>query len=210
MKLKSLLQVMALAVCTSLSAGAVAALNFDATTGFLTDTEAGRMWAFHGIGFGSSYGFPGFANAWVADLNQLAVGGYADWALPTIDAPSDGSPPPGGSGDLGRLYLNLSATVPDRSQWPFGLGATDYGGRIIFTDRPVPSTPDFWGLNFGNGAYVPVYPGNAYAYVGVMAVRPVPEPETWAMLLMGLGLGAARVITLKRRSGAANSGAGRP
>lgn len=208
--MKSIVQAMALAVCSTLSAGAVAALNYDSATGILTDTDAGRMWVSHGIGFGSSYGFPGFANDWVADLNQQKVGGYTDWALPTVAAPSDGSAPAAMSGDLGHLYLDLTAALADRGQWPFGLGAQDYGGRIIFTDSPMPGTANYWGLNFGNGAYAAVYPGNAYAYVGVMAVRPVPEPEIWVTLLIGLGVAATRLTTVRRSPTAASNATTRP
>lgn len=186
--MKPLLTALALVICTALPSTATAALKYDPATGILTDTEAQRMWLLHGIGFASSYLFPGFANEWVAELNQDEVGGYQDWALPTIAAPSDGSAPAAQSGDLGQLFVNLSADLADRSQWPLGLGAQDYGGRIIYTDSPVPGTVNYWGLNFGNGAYTSVYPGYAYAYVGVMAVRPVPEAETWTLLLAGLGL----------------------
>ncbi|MEW5788002.1 MAG: PEP-CTERM sorting domain-containing protein [Pseudomonadota bacterium] len=186
--MKTLLHALALAICAALPTPAAAALDYDPATGILTDTEAQRMWLLHGIGFGSSYGFPGFAIDWVAGLNLEKVGGYSDWALPSVEAPPDGSPPAAMGGDLGQLFVDLSTALADRSQWPFGLGAEDYGGRIIYTDDPVPGTANYWGLSFGNGAYVAVYPGNAYAYVGVMAVRPVPEAETWAMLLAGLGL----------------------
>lgn len=198
--MKNLLVAIAVVVCGAVSGGAAAALDHDPDTGILTDTGAGRMWVLHGIGFGSSYGFPGFANDWVANLNQTQLGGHTDWALPTVVAPLDGSAPPAMSGDLGTLFVSLSAELPDRTQWPFGLGAEDYGGRIIFTDSPVPGTANFWGLNFGNGAHVAVYPGNAYAYVGVMAVRPVPEPETWGMLLAGSAVGAMRLTIRRRRS----------
>ncbi len=179
----------------TLAQGAGAAISHDAGTGIMTDSTAQQAWVLHGIGFGSSYLFPGFANTWVAELNDKAYGGFANWRLPTVAAPTDGSPPDSASGDLGQLFANLSAELPDRSQWPFNLGSFDYGGNIIYSDAPVPGTVNYWGLKFGDGRYVNVYPGYAYAYVGVMAVHAVPEPQTWALMLLGL----AAVAGLRRR-----------
>ncbi len=175
------------AFCISTTQGAIASFSYDTATGILTDSTAQQMWALHGIGFGSSYLFPGFANTWIAQLNQSSYGGFDNWRLPTVTAPLDGTAPADGSGDLGQLFMDLSAAYADRSLWPFGLGSGDYGGNIIYTDAPVPNSANYWGLSFGSDRYMQIYPGNAYAYVGVMAVRPVPEPETWAMLLAGLG-----------------------
>lgn len=186
--MKKLAAVFLATLGATLAQGAGASFSYDSATGILTDSTAGRMWVLHGIGFGSSYLFPGFANTWVSQLNQSMHGGYDNWRLPTVTAPLDDTAPADGSGDLGQLFMDLSAAYADRSLWPFGLGSGDYGGNIIYTDAPVPNSANYWGLSFGSDRYMQIYPGNAYAYVGVMAVRPVPEPETWAMLLVGLGM----------------------
>lgn len=186
--MKALFSVVVLLVCLPLVARPAAAeFIYDAGTGVLTDTDAQQMWVLHGIGFGSSYLFPGFANTWVDGLNAQAVGGSSNWRLPTVEAPANGSAPVPLSGDLGQLFANLSSSL-DRSEWPFGLGSYDYGGNIIYTDASVPGTVNFWGLSFGDGTYRQVYPGNAYAYVGVLGVSQVPEPASWIMLIIGLGL----------------------
>jgi hypothetical protein len=187
--MKSLISAITLAIFTSYPNLSDAAFSFDAGTQILTDSTANRMWLLDGIGFCCSYAFPGFANTWIDGLNQLNYGGHHDWRLPTVAAPSSGDPPPAMSGELGQLFVDLSAAYADRDQWPFSLGQSDYGGRIIYTDAVVPTQPgNYWGLSFGDGAYKQVYVGYAYAWVGVMAVRPIPEPETWAMLVAGCGL----------------------
>ncbi|MCU0924269.1 MAG: DUF1566 domain-containing protein [Burkholderiaceae bacterium] len=97
----------------SLAQGAGAAISYDAASGILTDTTAQQAWVLRGIGFEFSYLFPGFANTWVAELNDEAYGGLTHWRLPSVVAPSDGTAPAGDSGDLGRLYANLSVELPD-------------------------------------------------------------------------------------------------
>jgi len=186
--MKALFSVVVLSLCLPLFARPAAAdFIYDAGTGVLTDTDSQQMWVLHGIGNASSYLFPGFANTWVDELNAQAVGGSTRWRLPTVEAPTDGSAPVAMSGDLGQLFANLSSSL-DRSEWAFGLGTYDYGGDIIYTDASVPNTPNFWGLSFGDGTYRQVYPGNAYAYVGVLGVSQVPEPASWIMLMIGLVL----------------------
>lgn len=200
--MKKLAAVFLATLGATLAQGAGASFSYDSATGILTDSTAGRMWVLHGIGFGSSYLFPGFANTWVSQLNQSMHGGYDNWRLPTVTAPLDDTAPADGSGDLGQLFMDLSAAYADRSLWPFGLGSDSYGGNIIYTDTGVPNTFNFWGLSFGSGKYAQVYPGNAYAYVGVLAVRPVPEPESWALLMAGLAL----VAWKQRRSSHSETG----
>ncbi|MFO0947065.1 MAG: hypothetical protein U1D30_14170 [Planctomycetota bacterium] len=156
----------------------------DPTTQVLTDTTAGKMWLMHGIGFASSYPYPTFANTWIENLNALKYAGFDDWRLPTVDGSSN--PPPAESGELGELFANLSSVYPDRADWPFGLGSWDYGGNIIYTSTGA-NPGNYWGLSFGNGTYVQIYTGNAYAYVGTMAVRAVPEASSTILLLASIG-----------------------
>ena len=196
--MKHLVSALCLSVFALQPALAQAAVTYDPATQVLTDSGAGRMWVLDGIGFCCSYAFPGFANDWVAVLNQTQHAGHADWRLPTVVAPADGTAPQA-TGELSQLYGALTSTYPDHDDWPFGLGASDYGGRIIYSDAPVPTQAgQYWGLNFNDGNYRPVYVGNAYAYVGVMAVRAVPEPGTWALWLSGLLIAGSVAV---RRTG---------
>ncbi len=209
--MKSFVPAVALAFCVLHPDLATAAVSLDPTTNVLTDSDAGRMWVLDGIGFCCSYAFPGFANDWVSGLNQQSFAGYADWRLPTVVAPTNGSAPPQASGELGQLFQSLTVAYADRNDWPFGLVATDYGGRIIYSDAPVPGLPaNYWGLNFGDGEYKAVNVNNAYAWVGVMAVRPVPEPGTWALLLAGLGLIGACASRSNRETNGRSAPVGEP
>ena len=198
--MKLLVSALTLSVCALQPALVQAAVTYDPATQVLTDSAAGRAWVLDGIGFCCSYAFPGFANEWVAGLNQSQHAGHADWRLPTVDAPADGMAPPQSSGELGQLFDSLTLAYPDRNDWPFGLGASDYGGRIIYSDAAVPTQAgQYWGLNFLDGTYRPIYVGYAYAYVGVMAVRAVPEPGTWALWLGGLLVAGS--VAARRKEG---------
>ncbi len=89
----------------------------------------------------------------------------------------------------------------------FGIALYDAANQLIAQD--VASAPDDYTL--GLSAYLPaatgyrfVVSGNASgllggSYGGALAAAPVPEPETWAMLLAGLGV---TVWAVRRRPGA--------
>jgi hypothetical protein len=171
--MKRMTVVITLTISSALCNPANSAIVYDDGTQILSDTQGARMWLLHGIGFASSYPYPEFANTWIAGLNQQEYGGYDDWRLPTVQS---GDPtPPAMSGDLGELFINLSAAYSNRDEWPWGLGNFEYGGFVIFSDLYADGGR-YWGMSFGDGGYQSLYCGFAYAWVGTMAVRSVLVP----------------------------------
>jgi hypothetical protein len=135
--------------------------------------------------------------------DTLSVGGFSNWRLPTITLPDPTCQNNQSSGEhclgseLGHLWYttlgNVSAnqmtqTVPFLNVRRFDEYWTDtpYAGNNVTA----------WYQNFARGtqgfnlkSLVAMY-GMAVRPGDVLggAVTPVPEPETWAMLLAGLGL----------------------
>ena len=149
------------------------------------------------------------ANAWASSLN---VGGVTGWRLPTMtvaypdrNLSYDGSTAlgfnvSGGSSEMASLFFD---TLGNRSMantsggLQVGSGLTNTGGfqhlqsHYYWLGTETTSAPDgAWYFGTGDG-----YQSAGTKSYGLyaMAVRtgdvaPVPEPETYAMLLVGLGL----------------------
>ena len=164
------------------------------------------------------------ANTWAANLsivdtvNNLT---YDNWRLPTTLQPDVSCSIVGiysyghnctGS-EMGHLfYADLGGTGdesildsgdPDLAKFT-NLQANYYWtGSMCERLEGTICGPDFlaWSFNFSNGIQLPV--GMVFGrYVLAVTpgdVSPVPEPETWAMLLAGLGL--VGVATRRRRGG---------
>lgn len=181
-----------------------ASIIYDSQQQLIRDNAAQRVWKLHGVGFGSSYLFPTFAEPWVSELNAQQSAGLANWRLPTV--PFDGTTPPqSNEGELAELYAHLLQQYPSRDDWPSFLGSSAYGGNIFYT--VVGASPgNFWGLSFGSGNYVPVYVGNAYAYVGVMAVAEVPEPRGVWLLVLSVGVATGWRLIARHSVGLAPRG----
>ena len=148
------------------------------------------------------------ANTWAA---ALSYGGYDDWRLPTA-LNQDGSGPCYGfsctNSEMGHMFYNNMGAAANSSI----LTGTDTANLALFTnlqsyvywsgtgDVAVPGYAawDFYPVN----GYQTVHRQDVEFYA--WAVRPgdvaaIPEPETYAMLLAGLGLLGALAARRWRR-----------
>lgn len=144
----------------------------------------------------ASYTLSGSAGNWTLDftfVNDLGVNDldiyFVGFDLPGaayISSPSGWSDY-GGYGGYGITPLNYNNSIPDMIQNGESLG----GFKILSSSLSAPTSVGWFAYHYDfannsatwNGEYNPVFFGNA-----TVAVAAVPEPETYAMLLAGLGL----------------------
>lgn len=140
------------------------------------------------------------ANTWAANLSIVdAVHNitYDNWRLPTTGTATA----PYclgyncGNSELGYLFYGELGGVPRTS-----LSATHNANYDLFnniTDRPFWSSTEYdsqyaWDFRFDHGFQSTTYKGAVkYAWAvshGNVGIATVPEADTWAMLLAGLGL----------------------
>lgn len=193
----------ALATAGLLSSGIVQAALHDRGGGLIYDDVLDITWlADANYALTSGYDSDGrmsfsAANTWAAGLSY---GGYDDWRLPTALNQDSTGPCIGyncTSSEMGHMfYNNLGAAAGNHV-----LSGTNTANLALFTDlhsyaywsgtvyAPDPGS-DAWSFTTTNG-----YQGidfQSYEFYA-WAVRPgdvaaIPEPETYAMLLAGLGL----------------------
>jgi|CXWL01.1.fsa_nt_gi hypothetical protein len=206
---------LALATVGLLSSGAVQAALNDRGGGLIYDDVLDITWlADANYAQTSGYDSDGWmnfsaANTWAAGLSY---GGYDDWRLPTA-LNQDGTGPCSGfnciSSEMGHMFYNNLGAAAGSSV----LAGTDTANLALFTNlqsdvywsgtvyAPDPASLA-WGFGTFNGSQGGTSQNNEfYAW----AVRPgdvaaaIPEPETYAMLLAGLGL-LGGVAKWRRRS----------
>jgi hypothetical protein len=158
----------------------------DLGNGIIADTDLGIEWlADANYSKTSGYNTDGLmtwnaANNWV---NQLNAGGHSDWRLPT-------------STELSHLFYDELDGVRDHNiydthnnanfalfsniQAPHYTNAVTYWTSTPTNDADMHST---FGFNAGRD-----FTDNKDIGHFAMAVSTIPEPETYAMLLAGLGL----------------------
>lgn len=144
---------------------------------------------------GYAGGLMSFSDAvsWTANL---VYGGFDDWRLPSALNP-DGSGPCEGSGCSGSEMGNLHLNAP-LYEYLF-LAFVD--NLPYWTGTAHPTLNGAWSFDFASSSQQ--FDGKAfhrYAFAvrdGDVAVSPVPEPETYALLLAGLGL--LGVVARRRR-----------
>jgi hypothetical protein len=173
-----------LALCALLSTSFVAhAALEDLGNGVIEDTDLGIVWlADANYSQTSGYNTNGImnwngANTWV---NQLDVGGY-DWRLPTTSEFVHLFDELGGvtgtdiysihTNEPFSMFSNIQARNNSSSQYWTSTPTNDADTHSVFSF--------FWGADST---------GNINSGHTAMAVASIPEPETYAMLLAGLGL----------------------
>jgi hypothetical protein len=205
----------AAAVAVSLMAGSAQAALIDRGGGMVYDDVQDITWLKDWSAGGSDLSWDA-ANNWA---NGLSHGGYDDWRLPSA-LNADSSGPCGGyncsasemgymfynyfGGNAGESVLNqtgdsaqemanlgLFTNVSDRFYWT-GTALNDDNAWMFATYDGSQSTPSRH-LEF---RAVAVRDGDVDLDVG--SPTHVPEPETWALMLAGLG--ATGVMARRRRS----------
>lgn len=200
-----------------LSSGAVQAALHDRGGGLIYDDVLDITWlADANYAQTSGYDSDGWmnfsaANTWAAGLSY---GGYDDWRLPTA-LNQDGSGPCASynctSSEMGHMfYNNMGASAG--SSIVFGTNTTNvalfthlllsgwgFWSGTVYAPQP---TNDAWTFHTDLG--IQYYFNQNYELFYAWAVRPgdvtaIPEPETYAMLLAGLGL-LGGVAKWRRRS----------
>lgn len=72
----------------------------------------------------------------------------------------------------------------------FAMHASDHSGAFLFDDQPMiagASTPGTWSIHWlNNGGQVPNF-SSVTLFARDVVTTPVPEPETYALMLAGLG-----------------------
>lgn len=146
----------------------------DLGNGVIADTDLGIAWlADANYSKSSDYHTTGAmnwgaANTWASNLN---INGNDNWRLPSVSEMEhlfyDELGGSGGSSILTshNVYYNLFDNVQNNWYWSNNIPAEAFG-------------------MFNGGTYVTSATTGFFA----MAVAPIPEPETYAMLLAGLGL----------------------
>ncbi|CAD5371011.1 conserved exported hypothetical protein [Rubrivivax sp. A210] len=120
------------------------------------------------------------ANTWANNLvfhDSVRNVDYSDWRLPTVV----GSGLVDGFAPKDPLFINIE-------NFYYWSGSGDH-----------PSNPSsVWATNYGDGTVTTIYPGNnVYAWaVRSGDVAAVPEPQTYAMMLLGI---SALLVAVRRR-----------
>jgi hypothetical protein len=127
------------------------------------------------------------------DTNLLAPASFGHYIV------ANGVPGPGGVAP-GFSYDNLfypGGSPQTATDYPFSGGFLDIYGLVFTTSSNIAvnfwSNGDLGGLSYGAGFTDGV---DVLGYVGGISVSAVPEPATWAMMILGVAVAGG---TLRRR-----------
>ena len=201
---KNLLAAVALSVGLLSASGVNAALTSALGGQVVNDTEFGITWlADANLAASNTFGVTGIntngtmnwntAQSWIGGMNTANYLGFNDWRLPTSDTcfgyNCTGS-------EMGHLFYNELGGVAGSSI----LSSLDPDLALFQNVRYLYWSDTEWASNttgawvfHSNSGYQNVYTktSNLLAWAvrpGQVAVAVIPEPETYAMLLAGLGL----------------------
>jgi len=165
--------------------------------GFIYDPDFNITW--YDYTYQSS---PGFGVTWQeasAWASGLTVGGVSGWRLPSA-LNLDGSGPCFGwycvGSEMGHLYyteLGLTAGkvfgFPISNEYPFhNILSTEFWTGTEFAFPGSGFYYNFTAYGFTGGYGMGTLFSALAVHEGNIAIAPIPEPETYAMLLAGLGL----------------------
>jgi hypothetical protein len=218
--------ILALLAGLTLSGAAQAALESRLNGAAVYDTDLNITWLSNanliasntfGLNYGQTYGYDnagifnaiysdgiaswGGAQTWIAAMNTANYLGYSDWALPTTTG--DCSIYNCTDSQMGHLFYTeggLSAGQSILSSAALTSKFSNFQSSVYWSGSEFALGPDSaWSFGMNDGYQNPTVRYNSFY---AMAVRPgdvaaVPEADTWAMLLAGLGL--VGVVVRRRR-----------
>ena len=195
---------LALATAGILASGVTQAALHDRGGGLIYDDVLNITWmADANYAKTSGYDADGYmtwndANTWAADLSY---GGFNDWRLPTALNQDGSGPCEGfncGNSEMGHMFYSNMGAVADRSI----LSGTNASNLALFsnlksfaywfgTAQALRPAVNAWVFSTREGMQGFSHQPNEYAAWAVRdgdAAAPIPEPDTYAMMLAGLGL----------------------
>jgi hypothetical protein len=189
-----------------------AVVSTDSQAAFLYDTDLDITWLRNAnAGAGSSFdngvsstdGKMGWANA-NAWADSLTTGGFTDWRLPTaLNANGSVCQAYNCSGsEVGHLWYTELGNTANTSNKRAG-SFLNLQNFAYWTGTPQTNI-SAWSFDISTGGVQGVAPiGTAYFAMAVrtgdVLISPVPEPESYAMLLAGLAVLGATVRNNRKR-----------
>jgi hypothetical protein len=141
---------------------------------WLADANYSQTSGYHSSG---NMNWDDAANNWAANLT---FGGNSNWRLPTVNEMQELRHDLGGTTNSLAFDHNSNYNLFSNLPFAFSSNATFWTGTIDPSDTTKATA---YQLNSGASSLAALDTG-----LRAMAVSPVPEPETYAMLLAGLGL----------------------